>query len=380
MNKKGAKTAFKDFLESRSERSWLKEYRQNRFEDLKKSEEPLSGPAESGVVKINVSKTSQKSGLVALEINEALKKQPEIVKKYFLKEKRGPESFGSCPDAFFTTGCFVFAPKGAEGKAAIEISPQRGTGFVKNIIALEQENRVFVNERISSNSGGKKGAALACSSNAFVENSSKLDFSSLNELNLKSALVSSRCVVIGNDSGLRALHGWLGARESRSSIQNHLVGKGAEARHMEVLFGSEGQKFDLTSDILHEAPGTRARVLVRGCLKDESSSAFRGMIKILEGCQKTDSFLECHSILLGRNASSSNLPSLEIEANDVKASHSASVRRLDEEEVFYLKSRGISETEARRILVSSFFGAVADKPGQEAMQRFLEGIAQKYGK
>ncbi len=87
MNKEDAKTAFKDFLESRSERNWLKEYRRNRFEDLKKLGEPFSGPAESGVVKINISKAGQKSGLVALEINEALRKQPETVKKYFLKEK-----------------------------------------------------------------------------------------------------------------------------------------------------------------------------------------------------------------------------------------------------------------------------------------------------
>jgi len=376
---------FTDFIGSKNEPGWLKEYRQNNFEafqasmatvshytNMKEIEELLAGPDAEPEIRIEA-----KGNVIALEFNEGLKKEAGKARKALSEERGTIDRFRAFANAFFTTGYFAFAEKGKGGEFSTEIRVQKGTNCVKSVIAMENGNKIRAKERILSNGDG--GAAIIFSSEAKLENCSSLEFSSSEELNPDSTIISSREMHVGRESNSKALYGWFGAKGAKSSVRNHLCGSGAEALHLEAIFGSAKQHFDLSSDLLHEAPDTSAKVSVRSAFNNESSGIFNGMIKILKEGQKTNSFLECHSILLGKNASSNNVPGLEIEANDVKAKHSASVHKIDEEDVFYLESRGIPKEEANRILVSSFFESIINAfPSQNERERFLESIAGKY--
>ena len=111
----------------------------------------------------------------------------------------------------------------------------------------------------------------------------------------------------------------------------------------------------------HQSPATEARVVEKSILKNRSKSLFKGMIRIKENAAKSNSFLSGRSILLDKNAKSDAIPGLEILTNDVKATHSASVAQIDEEQIFYLKSRCLSHEEAERTIVEGFLEPLSRK-------------------
>ena len=144
--------------------------------------------------------------------------------------------------------------------------------------------------------------------------------------------------------------------------------KGSKTKKIEILLAKEGQdeklvvifagkgddRIDLDLSAIHRAPRTRGRVMVKGVLLGRATARVRGLIKIEKKAQGSDDFLEERTLLLGREAQVEALPYLEIEANEVRASHAASSSGLDDAQLFYLRSRGLSVAEAERLMVAGF--------------------------
>jgi Fe-S cluster assembly protein SufD len=140
-----------------------------------------------------------------------------------------------------------------------------------------------------------------------------------------------------------------------------LVGRGARAEILGALVacGSDKLIVDVTSH--HKAENTSAEIFIRAVAKDKAEVVLNGMIKINRGAQKTDAFLTENVLLLSNKAKAEVVPNLEIEADDVKASHAATVGKIDEEQIFYLMSRGILRAQAERMIVEGFLGAVRER-------------------
>ncbi|MBI5354980.1 MAG: SufD family Fe-S cluster assembly protein, partial [Candidatus Aenigmarchaeota archaeon] len=128
----------------------------------------------------------------------------------------------------------------------------------------------------------------------------------------------------------------------------------------------------------HRVPNTSNNINVRGVLKDTSSSIYRGLIKIEKNAQQTNSYLSEHSLMIGKNALANSIPSLEIDANDVKASHGSTTGKIDEEQIFYLMSRGLSRRESERLIIEGFFIPIIEKiPLQEVRERIAAAVTRK---
>src|SRR5881628_649939 len=112
--------------------------------------------------------------------------------------------------------------------------------------------------------------------------------------------------------------------------------------------------FDIVTDLTHQAPSTTGSVLARGVLRDKSRLVFKGMIRIEKGAKNSRSYLAEHAMILSKNARADAIPGLEIETNEVKATHSGSVAQIDEEQVFYLMARGLSQSEAKKLIIVGF--------------------------
>jgi Fe-S cluster assembly protein SufB/Fe-S cluster assembly protein SufD len=165
---------------------------------------------------------------------------------------------------------------------------------------------------------------------------------------------STRKSNIAQDAKINWYLGLFGGMLSRYRIDYYLNGTGANANDSEVVFGNDNQSFDISSNVNHEKPSTEAKVVEKSILKDKSKSLFKGMIRIKEQAVKSNSFLSGRSILLDKGAKSDSIPGLEIFTNDVKATHSASVAQIDEEQIFYLQTRCLNREEAERIIVEGF--------------------------
>jgi Fe-S cluster assembly protein SufD len=151
--------------------------------------------------------------------------------------------------------------------------------------------------------------------------------------------------------------------------------KGKEEELVIVFAGKGDDRIDLDVSAIHSAPKTKGRVTVRGVLRDCASARVRGMIKIKKKAQGSDDFLEERTLLLGKDARIEALPYLEIEADEVRASHAATSSAVDEEQLFYLRSRGLNQAEAERLLVSGFFRqAVAGEEDKKLGSKLEEVI------
>jgi Fe-S cluster assembly protein SufD len=146
-----------------------------------------------------------------------------------------------------------------------------------------------------------------------------------------------------------------------SHVETVLDGPGAEVDDVQVFFTAGRQHMDLTSNLLHRKPHTRGEVNVKGVLKGKSQAVFWGLIRIEPGAQGANAFQSERSLILEEGPRSNAIPSLEIEANDVRCTHAAATSQIDEEQLFYLRSRGLPEDEAQKLIVDGFFEPLIEK-------------------
>lgn len=141
----------------------------------------------------------------------------------------------------------------------------------------------------------------------------------------------------------------------------YLEGDRSRLEILGIVLGARAEQSRLVINTFHQGRGTSAYTHVRGVLFDEAQTHFEGLIKIDKGADATHSLLENRVLLLGEQARAESVPSLEIEANEVKASHAATVGRLDESQIFYLQSRGIDTKTATRMIVEGFLEPIFDR-------------------
>jgi Fe-S cluster assembly protein SufD len=166
----------------------------------------------------------------------------------------------------------------------------------------------------------------------------------------------------------------LGGRLARIEVHAHLAGERAAAHLNAAQLLGGGQHADFTTVVRHDAPATVSRQTVKNVLTDRSRGVFQGKIEVSRIAQKTDGYQMNQALLLSPDAEIDSKPQLEIYADDVKCSHGATVGELDAEQVFYLRSRGIPEAEARSILVRAFLNEALDPIAHDAARTAMEGM------
>jgi Fe-S cluster assembly protein SufD len=184
----------------------------------------------------------------------------------------------------------------------------------------------------------------------------------------------------GRDTALGGFNVALGGDLSRADVTSHLEGAGGESEMLALWFGSDDQHFDHHTLQHHAAPHAYSDLLYKGALEDEAESVFRGMIRVDEGAQLTDAYQTNRNLLLSDACHATTLPNLEIEADDVRCSHGATVGQVDPSMMFYLMSRGLTRSQAERLLVFGFFDEVLNRMTVEGVrERLREAIEEKIG-
>lgn len=182
------------------------------------------------------------------------------------------------------------------------------------------------------------------------------------------------------DCTLNSFNVSLGADLARCDVTSHLLGPGSDSEMLALWFGGRDQHFDYHTLQHHAAPHARSDLLFKGALAERADSVFRGLIRVDEGAQLTDAYQTNRNLLLSPDSEATTLPSLEIAADDVKCSHGATVGQVDEHQLFYLTSRGLTRAQAERLLVFGFFGEVlARMPVDSVRERMTDAIERKIG-
>jgi len=311
----------------------------------------------SNIHRINISDELKSKGVVLCSIDDALKNHGDIIKKVLESTNSNDDKFIALNNAAFNSGIFVHIPKNLVLEKPIHVlsclSVDDISTISRNVIVTGESSKASVVQELYSPKAKKQQAYLELL-NTSVGQNSRLDVTTLQVMDQSTINFSTRRTDIAQDGKINWYLGLFGAMLSRYRIDYYLNGTGASANDSEVIFGNNEQSFDLSVNVNHEKPFTEGRVIEKSILKNRSKSLFKGMIRIKEKAVKSQSFLSGRSILLDKGAKSDSIPGLEIFTNDVKATHSASVAQVDEEQIYYLGTRCLSRKEAERIIVEGF--------------------------
>ena len=333
----------------------IPDFLNNRLEELKN--ETCIVQIGSNIEKINLSDDLQKKGLVICSIDDALKNYSDILQKTLESTNSQEDKFTALNNAAFNSGIFVHVPRNLILEKPIHfvssLSVDGISTISRNVIVTEESSKASIVQELYAPKSSKQQAYLELL-NVSVGQNSQLDGTTLQVMNNSAVNFSTRKSNVAQDGKINWYLGLFGGMLSRYRIDYYLNGTGAIANDSEVVFGNSDQSFDLSSNVNHEKPATEAKVVEKSILKDKSKSLFKGMIRIKEQAAKSKSFLSGRSILLDKDAKSDAIPGLEIFTNDVKATHSASVAQIDEEQIFYLQTRCLSREESERIIVEGF--------------------------
>ena len=311
----------------------------------------------SNIYSTNVQDELKSKGLIISSLDDALEDYSKLIQKTLEGSNSKEDKYTALNNAAFNSGIFIYIPQNMIIDKPIHLitclSLDRTSTISRNIIVAEKNTQASIVQELYAPKTSKQQAYLELLNTSIGENT-KLNFTTMQIMDQSTVNFSTRSTSLAQDAKINWYIGLFGAMLSRYRINYHLNGTGASVNDAEVIFGNNDQSFDLNTIVNHNAQSTEGKVVEKSILKDTSKSLFKGMIRINEQAAHSNSFLSGRSILLSKGAKSDSIPGLEIFTNDVRATHSASVAQLDDEQIFYLGTRCLSYSEAERIIVEGF--------------------------
>jgi Fe-S cluster assembly protein SufD len=306
----------------------------------------------SSVVRTELNEDLKSQGVILTDLDTAVRNYPELVQQYFMTSCVPVDSnkYTALHAAFWSGGIFLYVPKGIVIEdpilAQIWIDTPASAIFAHTLIIAEVQSSVRYVEEQNSAFDGEEASLLDGVTEVYVKNAARVEFSSMQDLGLNVWNITNKNAVHEKDGSTTWVLADLGSKVMLSNIGAGLSGNGSVAELVGVFFTDHDQRYSINTLSDHAALSTNAETLVKGVLADESRVEFIGMIRVRPGAQQTASFLSDHTLLLSQKCRAESIPSLEIGANEVSASHGATTGKIDEEQLFYLMVRGIAREEA----------------------------------
>ena len=286
----------------------------------------------------------------------------------------GTHSFASLNTALLADGAVIHLPDNVVVEKPIQLIfvPGRSTEPTvrapRVLVVAESGSRAVVEEHHV----GEGGVSLSCPVTEIVlGEGASLDHVVVQREGSGTSLLATRSVRLAESSRYRAQTISLGGGLSRHDIRVELEGSNAEASLDGLYLTDERQQAETHLTMRHRVPDCQSHQLYKGVLGGRSRAAFTGRIIVDQDAQRTDATQSNRNLLLSESATANSNPQLEIFADDVRCTHGSTVGRLDDEAVFYLRSRGIGVQEARRLLTVAFAGEILDRVGDETLREDL---------
>ena len=339
----------------------------------------------SQVVKVELSDEAKQAGVVFCSLETAVQTHPELVEQYFMTKcvTIDENRFTAAHAALWTGGLFLYVPKDVQIEKpfrAIFYADQPGLAiFTHTLVLTERNARVRLLEEHLSN--GQASDAVMLDSGVteiFVGENAKVEYFNPQEYGENVTNFSVKRAMVGKNGTQSWTVATLGSAVSRLTLESFMVGEGSHTEMNGLSFSTGKQNFDMQTRTLHRASHTSANAVFKAALDDESQLGFRGAIRTEKGAQFTDSFLQDHTLYLSEDSRADVMPSLDVDANDVRCSHGATIGMIDKDQIFYLQSRGLSKAQAEEMIVAGFFEEVIQRvPLESVRERLRQSLEAK---
>jgi Fe-S cluster assembly protein SufD len=298
------------------------------------------------------------------------------------------DAFGELHDAFLADALSVrIAPKALVERPVVVVhllgAPGAGPGlgpvaFPHLTVTVGTSAEAGVVELLAPSEDDGGGALVIPIAELDVADDARLSYANLQLLGAGDQHMGSQASRVGRDATLRSFTAGFGAGYDRVRTDSDLVGQGGRTVLHAAYLGTGDQVHDFRTLQDHQAPRTQSELLFEGAVADQARSVYSGLIRIRNGARGSDAFQTNHNLVLSEGAHADSVPNLDIEENDVRCSHASTVGPVDEEQRYYLESRGIEPSVAERLIVLGFFSAMAARSPFEGVGRFVEvTVAQR---
>ncbi len=314
---------------------------------------------ESEVIYHNMKKELTKQGVLFMDMDEAVQKHPEMVKKYFMTTciPAGLHKFSALHGAIWSGGTFIYVPKGVKVEMPLQayfrMNAKSSGQFEHTLIIADEGSDVHYIEgcsapKYSENSLHAGGVEIHILKNA------KVRYSSIENWSKNTYNLNTKRGIVHENATLEWINGNLGSNITMLYPCSVLRGKNSKTEYLGIAYAGKGQNQDTGCKVYHLAPNTSSYVLSKSISAHGGTTMYRGLVTIKKGAINSKSSVACDGLMLDSESKASTLPSMEIEENDVKVSHEAVVGKIGEEQLFYLMSRGLSEEDATKMIVSGY--------------------------
>jgi Fe-S cluster assembly protein SufD len=239
-------------------------------------------------------------------------------------------------------------------------------------VIAEDRSQVTVVDYFVSAGDGRQ---FACGANdLYAGHGARITYAAAQCWSLEALSLQFNSTVVRRDARVQSLNLHLGARQARHESLSQLQAPGGFSEMLAVTVATGDREFDQRTLQIHQAPNTRSDLLYKNALLDRARTIFSGLIVVDPDAQKTDAYQSNRNLMLSDEAESNSLPGLEIQANDVRCTHGATSSRIDPEQEFYLKSRGIPPAAANELLIFGFFEEVLCRLESEPLHEALRAL------
>ncbi|HUJ42545.1 MAG TPA: Fe-S cluster assembly protein SufD [Opitutaceae bacterium] len=321
----------------------------------------------------------REQGVIFEPIETALAGHADLFRRHFMVQpvNLGSEKFAVLNAALTTGGAFLYVPREVEVAQPLVVTHlASGAGsalFPHTLVILGDNARATVVEHFVSAERGDAGF-VAGVNDLYAGPGSQLTYVGAQDWSRDTLAFQLNSTVVQRDARVLSLNLHLGGRQARHESHSRLQGPGAFSEMLAVTVAQGTQEFDQRTLQSHQAPNTGSNLLYKNALLDQARTIFSGLIIVDPDAQKTDAYQSNRNLLLSDEAEANSLPGLEIQANDVRCTHGATSGHVDDEQMFYLKSRGIPPAVARELLVFGFFEEVLAKLENEPLHAALREV------
>ncbi|BCW94169.1 MAG: Fe-S cluster assembly protein SufB [Thermoanaerobaculum sp.] len=318
----------------------------------------VSAQYESEVVYHSVKKELEEQGVIFLDMDSGLREHEDIVRQYFgTVIPPNDNKFAALNTAVWSGGSFIYVPPGVEVaiplQAYFRINAERMGQFERTLIIADEGAKVHYIEGCtapvySSSSLHSAVVELIAKRGAHIRYTTIQNWSH-NVYNL----VTKRAMAF-EDAVVEWVDGNLGSLLTMKYPCVVLRGERAHGEILSIAFAGPGQHQDAGAKVIHLAPNTTSKITSKSISKDGGRASYRGLVKIRKGAHGCKTTVECDALLIGEKARTDTYPTMEIAEDDVRVEHEARVSKLGDEQLFYLRSRGLNEEQARLMIVNGF--------------------------
>lgn len=313
---------------------------------------------DSEVVYHSIQEDLVKQGVIYTDIETALREHEDVVKQYFMKLVPPTDhKFAALHGAVWSGGSFVYVPKGVEVHIPLQSyfrlnAPGAGQ-FEHTLIIIDEGAKAHFIEGCSAPKYSVANLHAGCVE-LFVKDNASLRYSTIENWSKNMYNLNTKRAIVGKNGRIEWVSGSFGSKVSCLYPMSILNGEKAHCEFTGVTFAGEGQYLDTGSKVVHNAPYTTSNVNSKSISKSGGTAIYRGLLKIGKNAAHSKATVSCESLMLDQQSQSDTIPAIIIENDKVDLGHEAKIGRISDEAIFYLMTRGISEEEARAMLVRGF--------------------------